>query len=59
MQYVQKMKKCFRDFQADEGSINNTLTSERKEKELLSEIKILKERVKVQDKLIDEMREES
>ena len=59
MEDVQNMKKCFRDIQADEGSINNTLTSERKEEELLSEIKILKERVKVQDIIIDEIREEN
>jgi hypothetical protein len=35
------------------------LTAERKEEELLSEIKIVKERVKVQDKIIDKMREEN
>ena len=59
MQYVQNMKKRFRDIQADEGFINSTLTSESKEEELLSEIKILKERVKVQDKMLDEIREEN
>ena len=55
MQDFQKLN----DRKTDEISINKNLPSDRKEEALLSEMKILKERVKVQDAIIDEMRKEN
>ena len=54
MQDFQKLKD-----RKTESSIGKNLSSDRKDEALLSEVNVLKERVKVQDAIIDEMRKEN